>query len=74
MSSHPDISRYLNVNGHPETHFLAAKELASGTADSIHQVLKEILAEKKIDPKKMVGLATDGASVMLGVRKGVTTK
>ena len=58
----------------PETHFLGARELEATNADSIVRVIKSILCEKNLPLSNMVGIATDGASVMTGCRIGVVTQ
>lgn len=42
-------------------------------AKSIVTSLNEFLAAKNLDPAKNVGLASDGASVMMGHKSGVGT-
>ena len=56
------------------TKFLSVKELASTDAATIYNAVKEAMSDHDLDVANMVGLATDGASVMVGVRNGVTTR
>ena len=53
--------------------FLEITELSSRTASAIFETVLRILDRKKLPLEKAYGMATDGASVMVGVRAGVTT-
>ena len=53
--------------------FLGVRGLDQTTADCIHDSIKAILAANSLPEKDMVGLATDGASVMTGVNSHVAT-
>ena len=46
--------------------------IKDGTAKAMYQVFKQILADSGIDIKKVLGLGTDGASVMTGHLNGIT--
>ena len=52
----------------------ARKEHDTATAQAINDLLKEELLSSQLDIKDMMGLATDGASVMVGTRQGVASK
>ena len=58
----------------PESHFLAVRELEATNADYIHRTIVSVLKEKQLDMSKLVGIGTDGASVMRGTRTGVVTR
>ena len=61
-----------------ETKFLSAqdvlKEHDAATAQAIYDLLKEEPLSSQLDIKDVMGLATDGASVMVGSREGVASK
>jgi len=61
-----------------ETKFLSPqdvlKEHDAAIAQAIYDLLKEELLSSQLDIKDVMGLATDGASVMLGTREGVASK
>ena len=61
-----------------ETNFLSAqnvlKEHDAATAQAIYDLLKEELVLSQLDIKDVMGLATDGASVMVGTRESVASK
>ena len=50
------------------------KEHDAATAQAIYDLLKEELLSSQLGIKNLMGLATDGASVMVGTREGVTSK
>ena len=52
----------------------ARKEHDTATAQAINDLLKEELLSSQLDIKDMMGLATDGASVLVGTREGVASK
>ncbi|XP_051809003.1 zinc finger MYM-type protein 1-like isoform X2 [Acanthochromis polyacanthus] len=66
--------RYLGHDGTPKVRFLGVRELEMTTSDAIAKTLHRLLEAKGLNKSKMVGLATDGASVMTGVNKGITTQ
>ena len=68
------VYRYVGSDGLVVSRFLGVRGLDQTTADCIHDSIKEILAANSLPEKDMVGLATDGASVMTGVNKGVATR
>ena len=53
--------------------FFEITELFSGTASAILETILCILDRKKLPLEKAYGMATDGASILTGVRAGVTT-
>lgn len=61
-----------------ETKFLSAqdvlKEHDAATAQAIYDLLKEKVLSSQLEIKDVMGLATDGASVMVGTREGVASK
>ena len=64
--------RYL-VQRKVKTNFLQICELIDGTAETIVSKVYQICDELQLDLQKLCGLGSDGASVMLGVRGGVST-
>ena len=63
-------ARYIE-NGKVSTSFLKICELFNGTADTTETTLVAYMEDKGLSMSKMVGLGTDGASVMTGVHNGV---
>ena len=57
-----------------KTVYCSSKELDQTTADYIHDKIKEALDEVEIDVQNVCGMGTDGASVMVGVHRGVVTQ
>ena len=53
--------------------FFDITELSSGTASTILEIIFCMLDRKKLPLEKACGMATDGASVMTGVRAVVIT-
>ena len=49
-------------------------EVKDGTADTIKDALLFITQEAEIPMSKIIGFGSDGASVMVGCRSGVTTQ
>ena len=64
--------RYV-LNGEIYSRFLCLVELPGGTAPAIVDTVLKVFASRKIS-SKLCGMATDGASVMIGCRTGVTTQ
>ena len=55
--------------------FFCVKELSSGsTADEIYNCVLQALDESDLDISKLCALATDGTTVMTGVRTGVAAR
>ena len=65
--------RYVH-EGEVMNRFFELTELEGATADIIVDTVLQILAQKKLSTDRMFGMATDGASVMVGTRTGVTTQ
>lgn len=65
--------RYVH-EGEVMNRFFELTELPGATADNIVDTVLQILAQKKLSTDRMFGMATDGASVMVGTRAGVTTQ
>ena len=66
---------FVNEMGHLIIRFLCVKELSSGsTADEIYRCVLQALDESDLDINKLCALATDGASVMTSVHKGVAAR
>ena len=68
--------RYLKRNAKPElkTHFLRLIDLPDGKADTIMTALLTFLTEMEVPVRKLAGLGSDGASVMVGRKTGVATQ
>ena len=56
------------------TRLLELVQLPGGTADHILGTLLDVMRTRNLPMEKLFGMATDGASVMTGVRSGVTTR
>ena len=65
--------RYVR-NGEVQSRFLSLIELPGGTAPEIVDVVLKVFTSRRISLEKLCGIATDGASVMIGCRTGVTTQ
>ena len=63
--------RYV-VEREVKTSFLRIAELPNGLAVTISEKIIQICSELQLDLNKFCGLGSDGASVMLGVRGGVS--
>ena len=50
---------------------MGLKQLDIANSDSIREQVVKLLVEKSLDVSKLAGIATDGASVMVGCRAGV---
>jgi hypothetical protein len=80
VSVHQNMVVYVRIldqvlgKSKASTHFLGIRQLASATADSITSEVVQLLKDKGIDISGLVGVATDGASVMVGCKKGVVTQ
>lgn len=48
--------------------------VASGTVESIYATINEVLNKLHLDKTRLVVVATDGASAMIGSRIGLTTR
>ena len=65
--------RYV-LDGEVQSRLLCLIELPGGTAPQIVDVIPKVFTSRKITLEKLCGVATDGASVMVGCRTGVTTQ
>ena len=61
-------------SGEVNMRFFELTELHGGNAEAILDTILRTLEQKRLPIEKAYGIATDGASVMIGVRKGVTTR
>ena len=66
--------QYVDQCGKVQVKFLKIMELSSGTADIITEAIIEYLSKSSLDLSKLAGIATDGASVMVGSQSGVTIR
>ena len=55
----------------PRTSFLGLRQLDIDNSDSIREQVVKLLVENSLDVSKLAGIATDGASVIVGCRAGV---
>ena len=65
-------AKYIE-NGAVQTRFLSMIQIRNGTASTIVEAVTKFCEEWNLDIKKMCGLGSDGASVMLGKKGGVAT-
>ena len=71
------VQKHLSVcvrfvkNGEAVTKFLGNMSVADGKAHTIVQALVTCLHDRGLDPTKIVSLATDGTSTMMGRKTGV---
>ena len=68
------IIRYINPQAVLQTKFLELKALDNCDADSLLKALQDSLRQAGVPMKKVVGLGTDGAAVMTGIRNGLPFK
>ncbi|XP_033977285.1 zinc finger protein 862-like [Trematomus bernacchii] len=61
----------LQIKGKVETCFLGNYDVHSGTAQCIFDKVDEVLRERDVKLSSVIGLGSDGASVMMGKRAGV---
>ena len=61
------------VNGQPAIVFGANVAIQDGKAATVYKAIVDFLEMKKIPMDKVIGFASDGASVMVGRKTGVTT-
>ncbi|MCO5613014.1 hypothetical protein L7F22_067287 [Adiantum nelumboides] len=56
------------------TRFVRLVRIKDGKAQSMFDAIMELFADMKLDKKKLVGFASDGASSMVGIHEGLVTK
>ena len=61
-------------NGKPETHFLDIKRVRKADAERLFETVHNVLKEKGLCLKNLVGIATDGALIMIGHKSSVVTR
>lgn len=66
--------RFINQDGELEVRFLGVQDLQMTDADSLFASTRAVMDSQNLPLDKMTGLATDGASVMVGCHKGVATQ
>ena len=66
ISTTENLIIYIKLlnNFNPETHLLGNVHIPNGQATTVTQIVKDILASRHVDEKKVVGFGSDGASVM----------
>ena len=63
------------IDGRVESHFLTLKRLNHGaTAEEIYNAVLEVLEKKDLNLNSLIGIGTDGASVMCGKKSGLVTR
>ena len=65
-------ARYLSADGKVKSIYLKIQDLFNGTAETIYEAITKYCASKGISLNKCMGFGSDGASVMTGVRSGVS--
>ena len=70
-----DLIMYMHymLNGEVYTNFLCLVELPGATAPEILDTVLKVFTARNISHQKLCGIATDGASVMVGCRTGFAT-
>ena len=63
--------RYADENGCAKTVFKGNYTVTAGDAETIYNKLVEICDDLDLDPRGIIGLGSDGASVMLAKKTGV---
>ncbi len=58
------VQSYANIN-HPLT------EIAAGDVNTVYAMLMKVLKDYDLPIAKIIGICSDGASIMQGVHKGV---
>ncbi|XP_076348063.1 E3 SUMO-protein ligase KIAA1586-like [Tachypleus tridentatus] len=66
--------RYLSSLHEVTSRFLAVLELTNIGTDSIYNTIHSVMADRGLFDVDLVGLATDGANAMVGIKTGVATK
>lgn len=67
-------ARYLSPDGKAKSTYLSIQDLFNGTAETIYEAITKYCASNDISLSKCMGFGSDGASVMTGVRTGVSTR
>ena len=65
------VRYYSRKQGKIVATFLAIAELEDGTALSIVSAIKKILCDVQLDPRNLLGVGVDNASVNVGINNGV---
>ena len=60
------------MNMRPSTLFVSNVNISDGTGKGISNVIYNEMEQRKVAPEKIMGLGSDGASVMTGKKTGVT--
>ena len=71
------LNLFINVlfkNGEFKTLTLTLSELEANDADCVYQKLLEVLKDNNVSLNFLIGICSDGCSVMLGKWKGVCTR
>lgn len=73
IAVHKSMVLYLRYvhNGHVMTEFVGNIRVNDGKAETLVKAIEDKLIQLQIDFNKVVGLASDGASVMIGHKTGV---
>ncbi|XP_071169572.1 zinc finger protein 862-like [Mytilus edulis] len=68
------LARYITENNQVKTSFLGMVELPDGKAETIMNALDKFLNELQLPTEDLIGLGSDGASVMVGRKSGVAAR
>ncbi|XP_070564482.1 uncharacterized protein C17orf113-like [Ptychodera flava] len=76
ITVHKKLIVYIRIISHagPKTVFLRNVTVHNGTAETVMDAILETLRANDIAPRKVMGLGSDGASVMTGKHNGVAAR
>ena len=67
--------KIINNKGQAEVHFVRNVDVPNGTAETVTEVLETVISELVgEESSKLVGIASDGAAVMVGKKTGVVSR
>ena len=66
--------RYITESHIPRTAFLTNIEVENGDAPTLFESIRGVLIKHKFSLSRLVGFASDGASVMTGIHNGVAAQ
>lgn len=68
------LCRYISHEAKVVTTYMKMKQISDVTALTLYSTLLEVLSEFGVDPRKVMGFGSDGASVMTGSENGVAAR
>lgn len=76
ISTTENLIIYIKLlnNFNPETHLLGNVHIPNGQAATVTQIVKDILASRQVNEKKVVRFGSDSASVMTSENNGMATR